>query len=155
VGLVRVGGELLAIPHRQARTGYKAPNAYGAKSTFSGETTYRHYNNRTLTVSGPGSKKLMPYGPWASRNRPASAQQNIVGRRYGTHPTSVEAYKGSSTVGKMLRSGGVDGDSPWRTTNQVFNECAMVRNTVGLQNQGIASTLARTMHKRQGIYGKQ
>ena len=102
--------------------------------------------------TGTRNKKLMPYYPWATRNRPTTTQQNIVGTRYGTHATSKERYKGSSTV--SLSSGGIHADSPWRTTNQVFNECALVRDTVGLTNQGIASELAKSMHKKQGIYGK-
>lgn len=43
--------------------------------------------------TGTKNKKLMPYYPWASRNRPSTTQQNIVGRRYGTHPSSQEKYK--------------------------------------------------------------
>ena len=37
-GLVKQGGELVAVPHYIKPTGYKAPNAYGAKDIFSGET---------------------------------------------------------------------------------------------------------------------
>lgn len=37
-GLVLMGGEYMAIPHKTVKTGYKAPNAYGAKAVFSGET---------------------------------------------------------------------------------------------------------------------
>lgn len=44
VGLVRIGGELVAMPHRTAKTGYKAPNAYGARSVFTGDTTYNDFN---------------------------------------------------------------------------------------------------------------
>lgn len=36
---------------------------------------------------------------------------------------------------------------------QVFNACAQVHDTVGLANSGISSAVAKTMHKKQGIYG--
>ena len=37
----------------------------------------------------------------------------------------------------------------WKTTNQVFSECAMVTNTIGLNNQGISADVARNMHEKQ------
>ncbi len=36
---------------------------------------------------------------------------------------------------------------------QVFSKCAQVRDTVGLANCGISSSVAKDMHKKQGIYG--
>ena len=42
--LVKVGGELVAVSHEVAKTGYKADNAYGAKSVFTGETTKGFYD---------------------------------------------------------------------------------------------------------------
>ena len=36
--MIRQGGELVAVPHYIKPTGFKAPNAYGAKDLFSGET---------------------------------------------------------------------------------------------------------------------
>ena len=38
-------------------------------------------------------------------------------------------------------------------TMQVFSKCAQVRDTVGLANCGISSSIAKDMHKKQGIYG--
>jgi hypothetical protein len=35
---MKLGGELIAVPHAVNATGYKAPNAYGAKPVFLGET---------------------------------------------------------------------------------------------------------------------
>lgn len=37
-GLIKVAGELVAVPHTSEKTGYKAKNAYGAKAVFTGET---------------------------------------------------------------------------------------------------------------------
>lgn len=34
----KVAGEILVKPHEQPKTGYKAPNAYGARPIFSDET---------------------------------------------------------------------------------------------------------------------
>ena len=34
----KVAGEILVKPHEQPKTGYKAPNAYGAHPIFSDET---------------------------------------------------------------------------------------------------------------------
>ena len=36
---------------------------------------------------------------------------------------------------------------------QVFAECAQVRETTGMANQGISSDIARRLHKKQEIYG--
>lgn len=36
---------------------------------------------------------------------------------------------------------------------QVFSKCAQVQDTVGLANCGISSSVAKDMHKKQGIYG--
>ena len=35
---------------------------------------------------------------------------------------------------------------------QIFSECALVSDTIGLSNQGISSQVARDMHKKQGLY---
>ena len=94
----------------------------------------------------------MPYYPNASRNRPKETMENITGSRFGTNnKTSIEQYRGSSVV--HLRDGDPESSRPWKTTNQVFSECALVRDTVGLSNQGISSQVARDMHKMQGLYG--
>ena len=34
----KMAGEILVKPHESAKTGYKAPNAYGARPIFSDET---------------------------------------------------------------------------------------------------------------------
>lgn len=34
----KMAGEILVKPHEQPKTGYKAPNAYGARPIFSDET---------------------------------------------------------------------------------------------------------------------
>lgn len=44
------------------------------------------------------------------------------------------------------------GTPPSAPPPQVFNECAQVRNTVGIDNPGIAADVARRMHHEQGIY---
>ena len=61
--MVKRGGEWVAVCHEVAKTGYKAKNAYGAKSIFYGETTNSYFQNGVKHVgSGSGSqKKLMPY----------------------------------------------------------------------------------------------
>jgi hypothetical protein len=41
---------------------------------------------------------------------------------------------------------------PWKTMNQVFDECTAVKNTVGLSNQGISADVATRVHKKVGIY---
>ena len=53
----------------------------------------------------------------------------------------------------QLRDGDVESTRAWKTTNQVFSECTEVQNTVGLANPGIASDVAKSTHRKQGIYG--
>jgi hypothetical protein len=38
IAVQKVSGELVAIAHPQNKTGFKNPNAYGAKPVFSSET---------------------------------------------------------------------------------------------------------------------
>ncbi len=150
--MVKRGGEWVAVCHEVAKTGYKAKNAYGAKSIFYGETTNSYFQNGVKHVgSGSGSqKKLMPYYPNASRNRPKETMENITGSRFGTQLNSIEPYRGSSVV--TLRDGDPESSRTWKTTNQIFSECALVSDTIGLSNQGISSQVARDMHKKQGLY---
>ncbi|GMH36398.1 hypothetical protein BSKO_04266 [Bryopsis sp. KO-2023] len=157
-GLIRVAGELVAIPHHIEKTGYKAKNSYGAKAVFSGETTNRFFQKSVKTV-GEGQciktatvkKKLMPYSVKASRNRPKETMENTVGTRFDIHPSiKHEEYRGSSRV--KLQGATPDANSGWKTTNQVFAECTQIHDTVGLANPGISSDVAKRMHKKQGIY---
>ena len=133
--MVKRGGEWVAVCHEVAKTGYKAKNAYGAKSIFYGETTNSYFQNGVKHVgSGSGSqKKLMPYYPNASRNRPKETMENITGTRFNTCQSkkSVETYRGSSVV--TLRDGDPESSRTWKTTNQIFSECALVSDTIGLE----------------------
>ena len=36
--IFKSAGEIMVVPHKLKKTGYKAPNAYGARPLFSGET---------------------------------------------------------------------------------------------------------------------
>ena len=65
----------------------------------------------------------------------------------------AERYRGSSEV--QLIDGDPESKRPWRTTNQVFAACAREQGTIGLANPGIASDVARRLHKQQDIYGKK
>lgn len=150
--LVKQGGELVAVPHAVKKTGYKAPNAYGAKDIFNGETTNGFYQKKVRKV-GEGSttktKKLMPYHPLASRNRPKESMENYTGTRFGLKVTrdSVETYRGSSQV--VLADGHPDSSKPWKTTNQAYSENKEAVNKTGLANQGIFSDAAKITHTRQ------
>mmetsp|Transcript_8215 Transcript_8215/g.27297 ORF Transcript_8215/g.27297 Transcript_8215/m.27297 type:complete len:167 (-) Transcript_8215:821-1321(-) len=153
--LIKQGGELVAVAHKVPKTGYKANNAYGAKAIFQAETTNSFYQGKVRKVGeGTGQgKKLMPYYPNAPRNRPAETMENTPGKRFGfkakggKEATVTESYRGSSQV--ALRDGDPDSTRPWKTTNQVFSECAQVTDTTGLSNQGISAEVARTMHAKQ------
>lgn len=152
--LTKMSGEIVAIPHNPEKTGYKAPNAYGAKPVFNGETT-NHFFQKSVQTAGDGTgtskKKLMPYYSNASRNRPKEAMENIVGSRFGPHPTiKTEAYRGSSNV--RLGDGDPESRRAWKTTNQVFAECTQMQDVTGLGNSGVSSDVAKRMHKKQGIY---
>ena len=48
-----------------------------------------------------------------------------------------------------LKDGDPSSQRPWRTTNQVFSECALEAGTLGLANQGICADLAVRMHDKQ------
>ena len=37
----------------------------------------------------------------------------------------------------------------WKTTNQAYNECAQVKDTIGLSNMGISVQVAKNAHKMQ------
>lgn len=153
--LVKLSGDIAAIPHNPPKTGYKAANAYGAKPVFTGETTNQFFQKGVQTA-GEGSgantkKKLMPYYANASRNRPKESMENIAGSRFGPHPTiKTEQYRGSSRV--YLGDGDPESRRAWKTTNQVFAECTQMRDVTGLGNAGISSDVAKRMHKKQGIY---
>eukprot|EP00882_Tetradesmus_deserticola_P027127 GHRQ01029991.1.p5 GENE.GHRQ01029991.1~~GHRQ01029991.1.p5 ORF type:complete len:114 (+),score=36.88 GHRQ01029991.1:1804-2145(+) len=75
---------------------------------------------------------------------------NIPGKRYGTHPTSSEHYKGESQL--KLSDADPESRKPWKTTNMVFQTSAQVTDVVGLANAGISSNIAKRMHKKQGIH---
>ncbi|DBA72785.1 hypothetical protein WJX79_005325 [Trebouxia sp. C0005] len=150
----KMAGEVLVKPHESVKTGYKAPNAYGAKPIFSDETTNKHYQKMVHAVgAGQGThKKLEKYHPNAPRNRPKETMENVVGNRHKLHPCiKHEKYRGSSQI--RFSDGDPDSRRPWKTTNQVFSKCAQVQDTVGLANCGISSSVAKDMHKKQGIYG--
>ncbi|WIA09036.1 hypothetical protein OEZ85_008450 [Tetradesmus obliquus] len=152
VGIARQAGELVAIAYPQPKAGYKNPMAYGAKPKLSTEVTSRHFVKmvRAAADSTCEKKVLMPYRPNAPRNRPKETLSNTIGKRYGTHPTSTEHYKGESHV--KLSDADPESRKPWKTTNMVFQASAQVTDVVGLANAGISSDIARRMHKQQGIY---
>eukprot|EP00877_Chromochloris_zofingiensis_P000226 jgi/Chrzof1/10203/Cz04g32170.t1 len=153
LGLTRQAGELVAVAYSSPKTGYKNPNAYGARPVFNGETTNQQFIKRVRAAadSAAPKKKLMPYQPNAPRNRPKESLRNIIGRRYGPHPTTrTERYKGESHV--TFHDADPESRKPWKTTNQVFSACAQVQDIVGLSNAGISSDVAMRMHKTQGVY---
>mmetsp|Transcript_37025 Transcript_37025/g.104540 ORF Transcript_37025/g.104540 Transcript_37025/m.104540 type:complete len:183 (+) Transcript_37025:189-737(+) len=154
-GMVKMGGELVAYTYPQQKTGYKAPNAYGARPVFTSSTTNRECQKsiKTAGQTGATGKKLMPYYPNASRNRPKETMENIVGKHYQTPTTcKTETYRGMSHL--QLHDGDIESTRAWKTTNQVFSECTEVQSTVGLSNPGIASDVAVSTHRKQGIYGR-
>jgi len=150
--MVKRGGEWVAIAHKMEKTGFKATNAYGSKKNFSGLTTNREFQGSvkvvgTGTHEKSGTKKLMPYKANASRNRPKETMKNTVGRRFGVGSVSkTESYRGSSQV--QLKDGDPRGNF-WKTTNQAYNECAQVKDTIGLSNMGISAQVAKNAHKMQ------
>jgi len=151
VRLVKQGGELVAIPHYVKPSGYKAPNAYGAKAIFTGDTTNDFYQGKVRKVgeNNDSNKKLMPYYPNAPRNRPAETMENHPGQRFGLKVTrdTQETYRGSSQIN--FNDGDPDSSRPWKTTNQLYAECAQGVDKPGLANQGISSDLAKGMHAKQ------
>eukprot|EP00882_Tetradesmus_deserticola_P016351 GHRQ01017459.1.p1 GENE.GHRQ01017459.1~~GHRQ01017459.1.p1 ORF type:complete len:174 (+),score=48.25 GHRQ01017459.1:1757-2278(+) len=152
VGMTRQAGELVAVAHPQHKAGYKNPMAYGAKPKLSAEVTSRYFVKmvRAAADSTCEKKVLMPYRPDAPRNRPKEILSNIPGKRYGTHPTSSEHYKGESQL--KLSDADPESRKPWKTTNMVFQTSAQVTDVVGLANAGISSNIAKRMHKKQGIH---
>ena len=146
--LVRVGGELVAIPHYIKPTGWKAPNAYGSKVVFDGATTKSTFDAKVRKV-GEGEvekKKLMPYHPLASRNRPKSQVENVVGSRFAVPKGAVERYRNSSQVD--LSDGHPDSRKPWRTTNQMYRQPKHAGKT-GMDNNGIFAEAAQLTHRKQ------
>jgi len=131
-------GEVIAVSHAQQLTGYKAPNAYGAKAIFEDETTTGYFSGRVRKVGETNTKKLMPYHPNASRNRPGETLSNTVGRRF-------LANRNVSQV--VLRDGDPDSLCAPMTTSKVYSEYKL--NVVGMGNQGISSEVAKAVHAKQ------
>lgn len=78
--------------------------------------------------------------------------ENTTGSRFGIHPSiKTERYRGSSQI-VMETPGDPESKRPWKTMNQVFDECTAVKNTVGLSNQGISAEVATRVHCKVGIY---
>lgn len=146
--LLRVGGELVVLPHRVKPTGFKAPNAYGSKVVFDGETTNAAFQREVRAVGegvGP-KKKLVPYHPLAARNRPKSQVENVVGSRFAVPKGSVERYRNSSQVD--LSDGHPESRAPWRTTNQTYAQPKHARK-IGMDNTGIFAESAQRTHSKQ------
>mmetsp|Transcript_29830 Transcript_29830/g.41246 ORF Transcript_29830/g.41246 Transcript_29830/m.41246 type:complete len:175 (-) Transcript_29830:172-696(-) len=132
-------GEVIAIAHDVAKTGYKADNAYGAKAIFEDETTTGYYQGRVQKVGEQNDKKkLMPYHPNASRNRPGETLSNTIGRRFN-------ASRNASQL--VLRDGDPDSLCAPKTTSKVYSEYSL--NVVGMGNQGISSEVAKMVHAKQ------
>ena len=141
----------MAISHAHTPTGYKSPNAYGARAVFSAETTSKFFQTKVLGAAAAtsGAKKLMPYAPDAPRNRPKETLTNDVGHRFG--PSTVtkrrERYRGASSItfGDASRMR----PEPWRTTNDVMRARAAIVATTGLDNPGISAAIAKRVHAAQ------
>lgn len=132
-------GEVIAIAHHTKKTGYKADNAYGAKAIFDDETTSGYYAGRVQKVGEQADKKkLMPYHPNASRNRPGETLSNTTGRRFNTNRNASQI---------ILRDGDPDSLCPPKTTSKVYSEYQV--NVVGMGNQGISSEVSKLVHAKQ------
>mmetsp|Transcript_26689 Transcript_26689/g.32403 ORF Transcript_26689/g.32403 Transcript_26689/m.32403 type:complete len:172 (-) Transcript_26689:455-970(-) len=131
-------GDVIAIVHPVAKTGYKAENAYGAKAIFEDETTTGHYHSMVQKVGDENQKKLMPYHPNASRNRPGGTLSNTVGRRFNP-------ARNASQI--SFRDGDPDSLCPPKTTSQVYSDINL--NVVGLSNQGISAEISKSVHQKQ------
>jgi len=131
-------GDIIAIVHPTPKTGYKAPNAYGSKAVFEDQTTTDYYHSRVAKVGDENQKKLMPYEPNASRNRPGDTLSNNVGRRFN-------ASRNKSQI--AFRDGDPDSLIAPKTTSQVYSDINL--NVVGLANQGISAEKARSVHQKQ------
>ncbi|KAK9809783.1 hypothetical protein WJX73_006463 [Symbiochloris irregularis] len=141
----KVVGELRAVP-------FKAPAPIQAPpKRFQGETTSHFYQKQLAQIGDGTAKALVPYRPWAPRNRPASAIVNITGRRHKI-PACIghERYRGQSHV--SLQDSDPLSKRPWKTTSQVFSSTAQARDVVGMMNAGICSDVALRVHKHQGVY---
>eukprot|EP00245_Coleochaete_scutata_P005443 TRINITY_DN18969_c0_g1_i1.p1 TRINITY_DN18969_c0_g1~~TRINITY_DN18969_c0_g1_i1.p1 ORF type:complete len:181 (+),score=27.82 TRINITY_DN18969_c0_g1_i1:162-704(+) len=138
VKLIKHAGEAIAITHPVPKTGYKAPNAYGVRPIFEDATTTATFQKSVQKVGDENVKKLMPYHPNASRNRPPTTLANVVGCRNNPNRNASQI---------LLRDGDPDSRKVSKTTNQVFMdyEC----ETTGMSNQGISSEIAKMMHQRQ------
>mmetsp|Transcript_31774 Transcript_31774/g.101240 ORF Transcript_31774/g.101240 Transcript_31774/m.101240 type:complete len:155 (+) Transcript_31774:141-605(+) len=141
VAIVSQGGEKIGICHPVKKTGYKAPNAYGAKKPFDGSTTKGHFDSKVRKVGEDTSKKLMPYSPNAPRNRPKETLTNTRGPRF-------RPDRNNSQI--ILMDGHPDSLVPPKTTNMVFQaSIAKYSDNVGLANPGISAVIAREAHKQQ------
>ncbi|CAL6345451.1 unnamed protein product [Bathycoccus prasinos] len=149
-------GRLVAIAHHIPKTGYKAINSYGHKPRFVSETTSKTAQKACFAAPAKKttSKPLQKYHPWAARNRPKQFTENVVGRRFGftsASASSKETYRGSSQVclgDKSIKN-------TFQTTNRAFQQVSVnsrsskEKSLAMMNNQGIASDVAKRLHEKQ------
>ncbi|GBG65944.1 hypothetical protein CBR_g54236 [Chara braunii] len=137
--MLRIGGHLVAVCHHTKKTGYKAPNAYGANNPLLAKSLKDYEQERIHKIGDGTIKKLMKYSPNAIRNRPHPDKLNTIGLY--SNPN-----RGKHTIDLTMKVMHNEKWWPPVTTSQAFSDLRC--NPIGLGHPGIAARVARTLHLR-------
>ncbi|KAG6547676.1 hypothetical protein Mapa_011126 [Marchantia paleacea] len=142
VKTVKVCQDFYGILHPHELTGYKHPGASGQSPVLDDLTTNQYYQYKVRHVgeeTGVNDKKLCPYHPDATRNKPRAGFYNEVGlaaldRRNASYVKLIEGPRGQMFTPK--------------TTNQLFMT-PPAKDPVGLWHPGICRARAKWVHREQ------
>eukprot|EP01059_Diplonema_ambulator_P020460 TRINITY_DN34263_c0_g1_i1.p1 TRINITY_DN34263_c0_g1~~TRINITY_DN34263_c0_g1_i1.p1 ORF type:complete len:189 (+),score=39.05 TRINITY_DN34263_c0_g1_i1:27-593(+) len=131
IGVLHKGGELFAVAHPHAKTGFKLTEG---KQKFDSQSSYTLSYGRVL--GSVHSKYLQPYHPNAMRNRLPSPPSNCHRRRYKQRPSTGDLIsRGSDYTGRFV-------------TIQQRSYTKKGLNPTGFANQGIVAEATRWHHQR-------
>ncbi|BBN00170.1 hypothetical protein MPTK1_1g26950 [Marchantia polymorpha subsp. ruderalis] len=143
---VKVAQSFYGILFPHPLTGYKMPGASGQSPAFDDLTTNQYFQGQVRKVGeevGQGDKKLIPYHPDATRNRPRAESCTDVG---------LANFDRRNASYIKLKHGRASKSTP-KTTNQLFMG-PPPKETPGLWHSGICRDRAIWLHrKQQGMAG--
>ncbi|CAM6093458.1 unnamed protein product [Calypogeia fissa] len=143
VKTVKVAQDFYGILHPHVVTGYKMIGASGSKPVFDDLTTNQFFQNKTRKVgeeTGHMDKKLCPYKPDATRNRPRSDWQTDVG---------LQNFDRRNASYLRLEDGALGSQFMPKTTSQSFFTPPPKGDPPGTWHQGICRDRAVYLHKKQ------
>ncbi|KAJ9455795.1 hypothetical protein DIPPA_04558 [Diplonema papillatum] len=132
LGIVHKRGEIFALAHPHAKTGFKLTEG---KKKLDCVSSYQDSFGRIMS---PHAKQLLPYQPHAMRNRLPAPDLSPRNRRYAHRPSSGDTIShGKEYSGRFV------------TINQRSFSRKSVR-PLGFSNQGIVAAQTKWAHARMG-----